>query len=50
MHIIGRSAMPQGKVYELIGGGKKQIAAFNLCNRTFSQSEVAKKTGIDGGS
>lgn len=49
MHIIGRSAMPQEKVFELIGDGRKQIAAFNLCDGTLSQSEVAKKTGIDGG-
>lgn len=49
MHIIGRAAMPQEKVYELIGGGKKQIVAFNLCDGTLNQSEVAKKAGIDSG-
>jgi len=49
MHIIGRAAMPLEKVYELIGSGKKQIAAFNLCDGTLSQSGVAKKAGIDPG-
>ncbi len=49
MHIIGRAAMPQEKVIELIGGGRKQIIAFNLCDGTLSQSEVARKAGIDRG-
>jgi hypothetical protein len=49
MHILGRAAMPPEKVVELIGGGKKQVRAFNLCDGTLSQSEVAKKAGIDSG-
>lgn len=49
MHIFGRATMPPKKVYEFIGGGKQQIAAFNLCDGTLSQSEVAKKAGIDRG-
>lgn len=49
VHIIGRAAMPPEKVCELIGPGKKQVKAFNLCDGTLNQSEVAKKAGIDQG-
>jgi hypothetical protein len=49
MHILGRAAVPPEKVVELIGGGKRQVTAFNLCDGTLSQSEVAKKAGIDRG-
>ena len=49
VHIIGRAAMPPEKVCELIGGGRKQIAAFNLCDGSLSHSEVAKKAAINPG-
>ena len=49
MQIIGRSAMSPEKVYEIVGDGKKQITAFNLCDGTRNQSEVATKAGIDSG-
>lgn len=49
VHIIGRAAMPQEKVLEVVGPGVKQVEAFNLCDGTQSQKEVCKKTGIDAG-
>ena len=49
VHIIGRAAMPQEKVLEVVGRGAKQIEAFNLCDGKLSQKEVCKETGIDAG-
>lgn len=49
VHIIGRAAMPVESVYSVVGRGAKQIEAFNLCDGSLSQKEVAKRTGIDQG-
>jgi hypothetical protein len=49
VHIVGRASMPTETVCELVGNGKKQIQAFNLCDGTLSQSEISKKTKVDQG-
>jgi len=49
LHVIGRIAIPPEKVQDVIGSGKKQIKAFNLCDGTNNQSDIAKKTKIDPG-
>jgi hypothetical protein len=46
MHVVGRAAMPLDVVQHLVGTGKKQIKAFNLCDGTNSQTEIAKKSGL----
>lgn len=49
VQIVGRASMPTETVRELIGKGKKQIHAFNLCDGTLSQVEISKKCKIDPG-
>lgn len=49
VQVIGRCAIPEDKVREIVGPGKKQIAAYNLCDAQFSLSEIAKKAKIDQG-
>jgi hypothetical protein len=49
VHIIGRAVIPAEKVYEIVGTGKKQIKAFNMCDGSMSQTEVSKKTAINQG-
>lgn len=48
-HVIARAVMPPDKVMEVIGGGKRQVMAFNQCDGHNSQKEIAKKTGINQG-
>jgi hypothetical protein len=49
VHIVGRASMPTETVFELVGRGKKQIEAFNLCDGTLSQLEISKRTRINQG-
>lgn len=49
IQVIGRAAIPLATVQEVVGSGRKQITAFNLCDGTLTQSEVAQKTRIDQG-
>jgi len=49
VHIVGRASMPTETVRQLIGKGKKQIDAFNLCDGTLSQGEISKKCKINQG-
>lgn len=49
IQVIARAAVPLATVQQVVGAGKKQIRAFNLCDGTLSQSEISKKTGIDQG-
>lgn len=49
IHVIGRVAMPVDKVAEVVGEGKKQRAAFNLCDGSNAQTDISKKTGIAQG-
>lgn len=46
IHIIGRAAIPEDRVREVVATRAKQVKAFNLCDGTRSQSEVARKTGV----
>ena len=41
--------MPVDRLREVVGNGKKQIKAFNLCDGTLNQAEVAKKCNMDRG-
>jgi hypothetical protein len=41
--------MPADTVYNIVGRGTKQIDAYNICDGTLTQSQIARKTGIDQG-
>jgi hypothetical protein len=43
---VGRAAVPQDAVLAIVGTGKKQIKAFNLCDGKNNQTDIAKKTGL----
>ena len=49
VQVIGRAAIPEEKVREIVGKGGKQIKAFNLCDGTLTQSQIAKKCSLDAG-
>ena len=49
VHVIGRAAIPEERVREIVGTGGKQIRAFNLCDGTLTQTKIAKKCRIDSG-
>ncbi len=49
IHVIGRGAIPPSEVAKIVGTGRKQISAFNLCDGNNTQKEIVKKTGIDQG-
>lgn len=47
---VARQAFPPDRLAELVTshvGGEKQIAAFNLCDGTKSQSQIADSVGLD---
>ena len=49
---FGRSAFSPEDLLKILApksGGDKQIEAYNLCNGRTSQSDIAKKTGLDAG-
>lgn len=43
IQIVGRAAMPEERVREIVGSGAKQVRAFNLCDGTKSQTDVARQ-------
>jgi hypothetical protein len=53
LSLMGRLAFPEPRLAEIVnppkGGGPKQIAAFNLCDGTRTQAEIAKELGLDQG-
>ena len=49
LQVIGRVAIPEEKVRDIVGTGKKQVAAFNWCNADLTLTEIARKTKIDQG-
>jgi hypothetical protein len=49
IQVIGRIGIPPEKVREIVDTGKRQVKAYNLCDGTLSQSEIAKKAGLDQG-
>lgn len=52
INLTGRLVFSEEKIIEIItkGGGRgKQLKAYNLCDGTRSQSEIAKEIGIDQG-
>ncbi len=49
LQVIGQAAVPVDRLREVVGNKKKQIKAFNLCDGTLNQSEIAKKSKLDKG-
>jgi DNA-binding MarR family transcriptional regulator len=47
--LVGRQTFPPQRLAEIIGSGKKQLAAFNMCDSTKAQGEIAKALGINTG-
>ncbi|MFL6726638.1 MAG: winged helix-turn-helix domain-containing protein [Sphingomicrobium sp.] len=49
---MARQTFPPSTLYDVVtkgGGGEKQLRAYNLCDGTRSQSEIAKELGLDAG-
>ena len=49
---VGRQAFPPERLAELVslkGSGEKQLSAYNLCDGSRTQSEIAKLTSFDTG-
>ena len=49
IHVVGRAAMTEERVREIVATGDKQVEAFNLFDGTHTQTEVAQKAGLDQG-
>ncbi len=49
IHVIGRAAIPLDKVTQVVGTTSKHIKAFNLCDGSKCQKEVAHAVRIDAG-
>lgn len=52
LQTVARSAFDDRKLREIVvsrGAGQSQLVAYNLCDGTRSQSEVAKAAGLDTG-
>ncbi|KLE32717.1 MarR family transcriptional regulator [Aurantiacibacter gangjinensis] len=52
LSVVARQAIPPDQLASQVGVGKtklKQIEAYNLCDGSLTQGEVAKQLGIDSG-
>jgi hypothetical protein len=49
IQIMGRLAIPPENVSVVVGNKKKLLAAYNLCDGTLTQKEIAKKIRLDPG-
>ena len=49
IHVVGRAAMPEARVREVVATGDKQVEAFNLFDGKRTQTEVAQRVGVDQG-
>lgn len=49
IQVIGRAALPEARVREIVGDASKQVRAFNLCDGTRMQTEIRKAVGLDSG-
>ncbi len=47
IHVIGRAAVPEARVREVVGDRAKQIKAFNLADGTLAQVQIAKKARVE---
>lgn len=49
IHVIGRVAMSEDRVREIVATGDKQVEAFNLFDGSRTQTQVAQEVGLDQG-
>jgi hypothetical protein len=49
IQLVGRTAIPPDQVRDLIGTGRVNLKAFNMCDGTNTQKSIAKKLRIDQG-
>lgn len=49
LQVIGQAAVPVDRLREVVGNKNKQIRAFNLCDGTLNQREIARKSKLDPG-
>jgi hypothetical protein len=52
LSVTGRQAFPPDRLVEIVlfkGAGGKQLQAFNMCDGTKGQAEIAKALKIDSG-
>lgn len=49
VQVVGRAAIPEARVREIVGTGAKQLRAFNLADGSQTQKQIAQATGIDQG-
>jgi len=47
--VIGRAALPEDKLRKILGTGEDQIRAYNLCDGSLSQRQIAGKCRLDEG-
>src|SRR2546425_11489026 len=50
IHVVGRAAVSEERVRQIVATGEKQVEAFNSCDGTLTQKEVVEKVGLDQGS
>jgi hypothetical protein len=53
LHVTARGPLPPEKLREMVlgaRGGDRQLTAYNLCDGTRLQSEIADEAGLDKGS
>jgi len=55
LSMTARLAIPSPQLFQIVapprgGGSEAQLAAYNMCDGTKGQSEIAKELGIDPGS
>jgi DNA-binding MarR family transcriptional regulator len=49
LSMTARQAFSVDSLLEIVGGGDKQLRAFNMCDGTKTQGDIAKATRIDTG-
>jgi len=49
VQVVARAAVPSSTVREIVGTGRKQVRAFNLCDGTLNQTDIRRKLKIDSG-
>ena len=49
VQLVGMVAFPMEKVYRVVGTSPRLLRAFNSCDGTVTQAEIAKKHRIDPG-
>src|SRR6266508_4986031 len=49
VQLNARLAFPEATVRHIVGNSPRQAQAYNLCDGTMTQSEVAKRAGLDQG-